>query len=213
MVEIFEFGVADAERYADLLAKTVSAVANDDLAGAADALQPIAGEIWMGKLTSAGRRVNGGSAAGARLRDELLRAQVFIRDGFRCTYCGVRAVPRSILVAVSDLFPEAVQYDIHYRRGKIHPVFWALAPEADHIFAHSRGGPNTLDNLTTLHAGCNTRKSDSLAADLPHVELSPALHRWDGLVSGYASLIAAGAGTARPAYHREWSGRYARLMA
>ena len=212
-MEIFAFDAADAERYADVLARTVGAVANDDRAAAVAELRPIAGEIWMGKLSSARRAGNNRDVAGTRRRDESLRAQVFIRDGFRCAYCGGRAVPRSILVAISDLFPETVQYDIHYRRGKIHPVFWALAPEADHVFPHSRGGPNELENLTTLHAGCNTRKSDSLVADLPTIEIAPAAGPWDGLLSTYAALIAAGAGAARPEYHRQWSQRYARLMA
>lgn len=74
MVEILAFEVADAERYADVLARTASAVANDDLAAAAAELRPIAGEIWMGKLTSAGRAGADRDAAGARPRDETSRS-------------------------------------------------------------------------------------------------------------------------------------------
>lgn len=208
MTEIVAFNDSDVERYADVLAKTVAAVARGGLAAGALELQPIAGEIWMGRLAASREVAHGGSAAGSRLRDENLRAQVFIRDRFRCTCCGGRAVPRSILVAIHDLFPEQVPYDAHYTRGKIHPVFWALAPEADHVVAHSRGGLTTIENLTTLHAACNTRKSDSIAADMTLLQPILATGDWDGLTSFYPTLIAAGAGTARPAYHRSWSRRY-----
>lgn len=212
MVDILTFDIADVERYADIITKAVTAVASSELTAAAAELQPIAGEIWMGRLTAAGRLGHDGSEAGNRVRNESLRAQVFIRDGFRCTYCGGRAVPRCILVAVHDLFPDAVAYDDHYTRGKVHPVFWALAPEADHVLAHSRGGLSVLANLTTLHAACNTRKSDSLTDDLPAVELTRGSDDWDGLTTFYPALIGAGAGNTRPAYHRDWSRRYARLM-
>ena len=212
MVEIVEFGDDDVERYADVLADTVAAVSRSGVVAGAAALQPIAREIWMGRLTTKKGLGAGEPATSNRLRNETLRAQVFVRDGFCCTYCGRRAVPRSILVAIHDLFPDDLPYDVHYRRGKIHPVFWALAPEADHVVAHSRGGANALENLTTLHAACNTRKSDSLSADMPHLAPTPTADGWDGLTSCYPALIAAGAGIARPAYHGTWSRRYASLM-
>ena len=211
MAEILTFDQADAERYADILSATVAAVVSGDLGAALEELRPISGEVWMGRIKTIGVAGAGGVAA-ARPRDETLRARVFVRDGFRCTYCGGRAVPRCILVAIHDVFPEAVPYDRHYGRGKIHPVFWALAPEADHVHPHSRGGLNSLENLTTLHAACNTRKADALIADPPSSRSAPWEPRWDGLTSYYAALIAAGAGTVRPAYHRAWSRRFERLM-
>jgi hypothetical protein len=206
VVHIFSYGDADTDRYAAILSGTVTALRAGSLHDAARALEPIAGEIWMGRLTVTGAPQRGEVVAGARLNNEMLRAQVFVRDRFRCTACGRRVVPRCILVAMHDLFPESLLYDAHYKRGRVHPVFWALAPEADHVLAHSRGGLNSLENLTTLHAACNTRKSDG------EVQRSLFVHRdddgWDGLVSSYPALIAAGAGDARPRYHRDWSRRY-----
>ncbi|WP_308467193.1 HNH endonuclease [Rathayibacter soli] len=215
MVDITAFDEADVEKYADVLARTVASVSEGDLIAAAAQLHPIAGEVWTGRLTSASKTPTGGGErpARARLTNETLRAQVFIRDRFRCTCCGGRAVPRSILVAIHDLFPDTVPYDAHYARGKIHPVFWALAPEADHVYPHSLGGPNVLENLTTLHAACNTRKSDSLVTDLSPIEKTHQTSTWNGLVSSYPALIAAGAGIARPAYHRKWTRLYAALPA
>ncbi|MHA6668542.1 HNH endonuclease [Homoserinimonas sp. A447] len=206
MVDIFRFDDSDIDRYATCLSSTVAAVRAGSLKDATGALEPIAGEIWMGNLRVLGAQPGREVVAGTRLRNETLRAQVFVRDRFRCTACGGRAVPRCILVAIHDLFPEQLPYDIHYKRGHIHPVFWAMAPEADHVVAHSRGGLNVLENLTTLHAACNTRKSDG------EVQRPSPLRRhddgWDGLVSSYPALIAAGAGDARHRYHRDWSRRY-----
>jgi hypothetical protein len=55
-----------------------------------------------------------------------IRAEVFERDDYTCTYCGVRG-------------------------GKL---------ECDHILPHSRGGPSTLENLTTACFSCNRSKLD-----------------------------------------------------
>ncbi|MEV5068709.1 HNH endonuclease [Microbacterium sp. LMI12-1-1.1] len=212
MVDILEFGAVEVERYAEVLTQTAQAVARADRDAAIAALHPIAGEIWMGRLTTANRSGSNAVRAARRVGNETLRAQVFVRDRFRCTCCGGRAIPRSILVAIHDLFPDQVSYDVHYTRGKMHPVFWALAPEADHVLAHSRGGANELNNLTTLHAACNTRKSDTLIADMPLLDTRLRSDDWDGLTSLYPALISAGAGEMRPTYHRTWSRRYAALM-
>lgn len=96
----------------------------------------------------------------------------------RLPYCGGRTIPRCILVAISDVLPDELPHQPHYRRGTVHTVSWALAPEADHVVAHSSGGSSEAGNLTTLHAMCNTRKS-SLAADaLPVVTRRPHDIRW-----------------------------------
>jgi len=114
-----------------------------------------------------------------------------------------------VLVAIHDLFPEAIPYDPHYAHGKMHPVFWALAPEADHRHPHAHGGENSLENLTTLHAACNTMKSDSIRAASASTAPDGEPDRWDGLLAYYPTLIAAGAGKVRPNYHQEWVRRYA----
>lgn len=92
-------------------------------------------------------------------------------------------------------------------------MFWALAPEADHVHPHAYGGENTLENLTTLHAACNTRKSDGVVQDPPATAAAQPTDPWDGLASFYPALIAAGAAEARQRYHRKWSRRYTTLMA
>lgn len=78
MVDVLTFDLSDLERYADVLRSTVAAVADDGMAAAAERLQPISGEVWMGRLKTV-RAQGGGAGARSRPRNETLRAQVFIR--------------------------------------------------------------------------------------------------------------------------------------
>lgn len=209
MRQLHAFDQADTERYADTLSTVASAVVRSDPAAAARALSPIAGELWYGRLTLAAPAGPGGQARGRRAVPEHVRAEVFMRDRFHCTYCGGRVVPRCILVALSDLFPDELAYHPNYARGQIHPVYWALAPEADHDLAHSRGGTNDIGNLATLHTACNARKSDSLTALMPAVTPPAARAEWDGLLSFYPGIVASGPGT-REMYHARWIRHFSR---
>lgn len=96
--------------------------------------------------------------------------------------------------------------------GFTHPAYWVVAAEADHDIAHALGGATSMENLTTLHAICNTQKSDTAKDLLPVVEPRPAPANWDGLVGIYPQLVAAGNthGTrhAREVYHPIWLKAY-----
>ena len=230
MTAIEVFTPADTERYATVLQSAARAIVAGDPEQARLVLEPIAGEIWMGKISGPARKtaeravpaesvelpVPAESAAlpvPARRKREVpnsVRAAVFIRDGFRCTFCGGRAVPRNVLVALSDAFPAEIPYNANYARGKTHPVYWALAPEADHVLAHARGGADDLANLTTLHATCNTLKSDLLVEDMAalHPGTASGTFAWHGLLESYRAIVELGEhqGTrhSRQTYHRDW---------
>lgn len=91
----------------------------------------------------------------------------------------------------------------------------ALACEADHTLAHSRGGGDGIDNLTTMHAYCNTRKGDSLIEEIPMIGQTKRTDDWDGLISLYPGIVAAGDSHgnrhASARYHLDWINRYARV--
>lgn len=200
--------------YSDVLDE-VTAVIPSSIARARELLDPIAGEVWMGSLTLHGATTVGADARTSRRVSEQTRAEVFLRDGFTCTYCGGRTIPRCVLVAISDVFPDAFPYYAHYRRGTVHPAYWALAPEADHVLAHANGGTSDAANLTTLHAMCNTRKSSLPAGSLPPIaEFALRDPGWDGLLSRYAYIVAVGETTGRrhsaARYHSGWLRRFAR---
>lgn len=170
-------------------------------------LGPIAGQVWMGSLPLHAKTWPGVTDRSSRRVSARTIARVFLRDGFLCTHCGGRTIPRCILVALSDVFPEALPYYTHYRRGTVHPAYWALAPEADHQLAHANGGSSNIENMTTLHAMCNTQKSSLVLGSLPPASAlaSHAPADWDGLLSRYADIVIAGNALGRrhhsPNYH------------
>lgn len=187
----------------------VTAVLPSSIERARALLEPIAGEVWMGSLTLHGATGAGTVSRTSRRVSDQTRAEVFLRDGFACTYCGGGTIPRCILVAISDVFPDDFPYYAHYRRGTVHPSYWALAPEADHVLAHAGGGSSDAANLTTLHAMCNTRKSSLAAHALPLVTpVETTSSDWDGLLSRYADIVNAGETTGRRhsavGYHQRW---------
>ena len=210
MTVILTLDLVDVDRYADALSASARASANGDLDEARRSIEPIAFERWEGRLRHAAKTESASDGGERRARDvtDRVRALVFLRDKMTCTYCGGRCIPRNVLLAFSDLFPDALAYHPNYRRGSIHPMYWALAPEADHKFAHARGGTGDVGNLTTLHTMCNARKSDSLVAELPAVDRPEQVLKWDGLLEAYPSIVALGRDHGRrhsaADYHERW---------
>lgn len=215
MISVIEFSDADAQQCADSLKSVAQSISQGRLEDARANLHPFAFQVWEGRTVRAASSGNVVVAESALPREarkvtDQMRAQVFMRDGFRCMLCGGKTIPRNVLVALSDVFPEELPYNRNYKRGFTHPAYWFLAPEADHIMAHSRGGVDSLDNLTTLHARCNTSKSDSIL-DLP--ALASDDHDWDGLLENYQDIVALGnlqgQRHSSPKYHDVWLRRYA----
>ncbi|QIM15517.1 HNH endonuclease [Leucobacter insecticola] len=204
MVDIREFSLQDTESYALSLLRAAERVSAGDLEAAKLALSPVAMAIWVGHLSSTSMAVTRSEETISRTTRESIRARVFMRDNHICTACGGRSVPRCVLVAMHDLFPAEIPYHPNYKRGFTHPVFWFLASEADHVVPHSLGGAFSVDNLTTLHAACNTQKSNR-ATSVAAVRGSAG---WDGLLAHYPAMVAAGAGAKRVAYHRAWIRRF-----
>lgn len=205
-----------AAHYSGILADVAEALPSS-FEQAVQLMAPIAGEVWMGSLTLHGKTAPGAAERSSRAVPDRVRAEVFLRDGFVCSYCGGRTIPRCVLVAISDVFPDEFPYYAHYRRGTVHPAYWALAPEADHTLAHANGGSSDVENLTTMHTMCNTRKSSLAAGELPAGTPVTAADAdsWDGLLSRYADIVLAGNQRGRrhsaPGYHRNWLRHFGRL--
>ena len=103
-------------------------------------------------------------------------------------------MPRGVLVGLSDVFPEELPYQQHYKRGEIHPVYWALAAEADHVVASSAGGSSDASNLRTIHAFCNTQRGNALVeAHQMNAPTATADRGWDGLIGAYPRIVAVAA--------------------
>lgn len=72
------------------------------------------------------------------------RAAIYIRDGFRCVYCGRSANGRKYRTHKTAIYP-------------------GLA--LDHVIPRSRGGTNESTNVVTACEDCNTHKSDRTVAE------------------------------------------------
>ena len=133
---------ADLGSYAVTLQDAAVLLRTKGREAAEAALEPMARQMWMGRVRSArGTKPEEAQGQPGKASDSD-RAFVFLRDGFQCRLCGGRCVPRNVLVAFHHVFPDLIPYNRNYKRGETHPVYWWLAPEADHVIPRSIGGTN-----------------------------------------------------------------------
>ncbi len=69
------------------------------------------------------------------------RTKVYIRDGYQCQYCGIKA-------------------SLNGKVDKGHKTITVKELTLDHIFPRSRGGDSSMGNLVTACIKCNQRKDD-----------------------------------------------------
>lgn len=202
--------------YAAALASVADALAVQDVSSARKGLQSISGELWQGTVSAT--RTAASQLPGTRPRavSDETRARVFARDRFRCSACGGRGIPRCVMVGISDVFPDMFAYDAHYGYGRIHPAYWVLTLEADHTIPHAKGGSGTEENLTAMHALCNTRKSASGPHEVSTVEQLGEQPDWDGLISAYPGVVLTGNSQGKrhsaPCYHSRWLRRFGLIL-
>ena len=150
------------ERLLAPLERAAKIAASGDIEGGRRLLAPIAGQVWTGRIPAA-RPLGAISASlpptGRRCYSVRRSAAAWTRDRYRCRYCSQRIVPRRVLVALSTLYPTELPYYTHYKRGTVHPCYWFVAAEADHLDPGSRGGAwADVNNLVTACAQCNMSK-------------------------------------------------------
>lgn len=86
---------------------------------------------------------------------------VFIRDGYKCQYCGKDCSRRSFTEKELSRQPKLIQH----------------RPEVDHVLPRSRGGLDTWQNTVTSCRRCNNAKGDRTPAEwgvpLANVPIKP----------------------------------------
>ena len=118
---------------------------------------------------------------------------LYLRDGWRCRFCGCRVVSNRARSAMRACIPGAIPWG---ESEGYHGAFFALTASVDHVLPHSAGGGNEPQNLVTACWSCQFGRG---AYTIEEFGLSdprfrpPVVDGWDGLcrVIGHASVAAA----------------------
>jgi hypothetical protein len=107
--------------------------------------------------------------------------ELYIRDGWRCRYCGCRVIYGRACDVLRKAFPDEVHWPAS---GQSHGGFLALTATPDHVVPHARGGDNSPGNLVTTCWPCNFGMEhdslDELGLSDPRLR-PPVVDGWDGL--------------------------------
>ena len=107
---------------------------------------------------------------------------IYVRDGWRCRYCGTRAIDRIMRARLHRCLPDVARWGA--RNADKHTALAALSASLDHIVPHSRGGTNDEPNLVTACNACQFGRGqwtlDEVGFWDPR-EYPPVLDEWDGL--------------------------------
>jgi hypothetical protein len=120
-----------------------------------------------------------------------MQREVFARDGYRCRYCGIRLVDRSVLAALADVVGREV-FCPTGTNAQRHGVIMAFRVCADHVVPWKGGGRTAVDNLVSACPSCNYGKSnytlDQLGLDDPRGRPPSPSDGWDGLLPFVSAL-------------------------
>jgi hypothetical protein len=112
---------------------------------------------------------------------DILR-QMFMRDGWRCRFCGCRVVRKEARDRMRQLLPDAIRWTASYGD---HAGFFVLTGVADHAQRHGWGGPTDIDNLVTACQLCNYGRGEYFLEEVglidPRTRDPFPADGWDGL--------------------------------
>jgi hypothetical protein len=124
------------------------------------------------------------SIAAARKRhpDASIRAELHVRDGYSCRFCGIPVIRAEIRRRMNGRYPKSAVWG--KRNADCHAAFQAMWAQYDHVVPFTLGGDTQIENLIITCAPCNFgRMEHSLEA----VGLAdprtrePVKTSWDGL--------------------------------
>lgn len=115
---------------------------------------------------------------------------VFRRDGYRCRYCGLGVIPKTVLSAFAAVVGAAI-FRATGSNAQRHGAVLAFRANADHVVPWKLGGRTNLENLVTACWTCNYGKAGytvgQLGIDDPR-NTDPRVNEWDGLSSLFPGL-------------------------
>lgn len=81
------------------------------------------------------------------------KAQIHLRDGYNCRFCGMPVVRPETRSLIRTNYPDALIWGS--KEIEQHAAFQAMWAQYDHVLPHARGGTNDLNNLVLTCAPCN----------------------------------------------------------
>ncbi len=198
---------APTDNYHTALREAAEAFLLEGLEAGRLVLVPIAGHIWPGLPSGAIMRAKQITPTkikvGKRSFSAERSAKTFLRDKFRCRYCGCEIIPKPIAILMSGLYSQELPFHPNYKSGFVHSLYWTRVAEADHLVAGSVGGDwNDPDNHVTACVVCNTRKGNCSIEDIGWELITP-VDGWDGLTSLYSPILEQ-LGRSKDKYHLPW---------
>jgi hypothetical protein len=110
------------------------------------------------------------------------KAQIHLRDGYRCRFCGIPVIRREVRERIRKPYSNALMWG--RRNPEQHAAFQAMWAQYDHLLPHAKGGSNDLENIVVTCAPCNFGR---MCYSLEEVGLAdprsraPIRSDWDGL--------------------------------
>jgi len=97
-------------------------------------------------------------------------SEVFDRDKYRCRYCRVAVVPKSVMKLLSA--QSGIELSKMKTNLQTHGAHWLHYATIDHVYPHALGGLNTPENIVTSCNACQYGKGKYTLSDL-RLELRP----------------------------------------
>lgn len=117
-----------------------------------------------------------------RMPTESEQRAIFIRDGWRCRFCGIRVIAKETVRVFRAVFPKQCRWD--GREFNKHAALYAFQASLDHVMPHSRGGRNEVSNFVTACTCCQYGRGDWLLQEMQLLDprdFPPHVDDWDGL--------------------------------
>lgn len=119
----------------------------------------------------------------ARMPSKKMAQDIFLRDGWRCRFCGIRILSLEAIKLLDSIFPNEVRWRAKPYRNR-NSAFNVLASSLDHILPHSRGGDNSPQNLVAACGGCQFGRMQYTLEEVGFTDprtRAPVIDSWDGL--------------------------------
>lgn len=105
-----------------------------------------------------------------RMPNSKIISDVFDRDKYRCRYCRVPVVPKSVMKLLSA--KSGIELNKMKTNLQTHGAHWIHCATIDHVHPHALGGLNTPENIVTSCNACQYGKGKYTLSDL-RLELRP----------------------------------------